>query len=127
MTADTALAYLVANAPAPRATVSPALLKAREALDEAARDLLAVPDGTLERTWRWRDRNADVRYGPFRAIEAVEEASGTTEGILANLGATRSTAALRSGPASAARGGLSGGLVVFEGATLERVAKDGEW
>ena len=127
MTADTALAYLVANAPAPRATVSPALLKARDALDEAARDLLAVPDGTLERTWRWRDRDADVRYGLFRAIEAVEEASGTIEGILANLGATRSTAALRIAPATAARWDLHGRLVALDEATLDRVAKDGEW
>jgi len=127
MTADTALEYLIAHAPAPTTPVSPSLLKAREALDEAARDLVAIPDGTLERDWQWRDHGTDVRYGLFRSIDAVEEATAAIAAILGELGARRSNAALRIAPATFARWDLHGRLVTLDEASLDRVAKEGEW
>ena len=127
MTADTALAYLDAHAPAPTSPVSPALIAARTALNAAARDLLAVPDDRLERTWRWRDTDADVRYGAFHAIEAVETAAAEITATLAATGTRRSNAALRIAPVTTARWDLHGRLATIDDASLDTVAKDGEW
>ena len=127
MTLQTALDYLVSHAPAPVAPVSPALLKARAALDTAAADLLAIPDDALEKTWPWRDNDADVRYGLFRSIEAVEQAAAEIEATLAANGATRSAAALRVAPATSARWDLHGRLAALDAGLLDKVAKDGEW
>ncbi len=127
MSTDTALGYLVAHSPAPTATVGPSVLRAREALDTAAAELLAVPDGALERDWQWNGHGADVRYGLFRAIEAVEEAAGQIEAILAALGTRRSSAALRIAPSTTARWDLHGRLAALDAGLLDRVARDGEW
>lgn len=123
----TSLDYLIANAPAPTTPVSPALLGARGMLDEAGRDLLAIPDDSLERDWQWRDHGADVRYGLFRAIESVEQAAASIETILESLGTRRSNAALRIAPATVARWDLHGRLVALPEDLLDRVAKAGEW
>jgi hypothetical protein len=122
----TALDYLIAHAPAPSAPVSPALLKARGQFDEAGRELVGIGDADLEKTWVWRG-DADVRYGLFRAIEAVEEATGEIAAILEATGARRSNAALRVAPTTAARWDLHGRLVALDEGLLDRVAKEGEW
>jgi uncharacterized damage-inducible protein DinB len=127
MTVQTALDYLVAHSPAPTAPVSPALLKARGALDTAAAELLAVPDDTLAKGWQWKGHGADVRYGLFRAIENVEAAAVAIDHTLDALGLARSTAALRVAPATAARWDLHGRLAALDEALLDKVAKDGEW
>jgi hypothetical protein len=31
-----------------------------------------VPDADLERAWPWRDDEADVRYGFYRAFETLD-------------------------------------------------------
>jgi len=123
----TTLDYLVANAPAPTAPVAPSLLRARERLDEAGRDLLAIQDDSLERDWPWREHTADVRYGIFRSIESVEAASASIGSILEALGSRRSNAALRVAPATVARWDLHGRLAALAEGQLDRVAKDGEW
>lgn len=127
MTAQTALDYVVSHLPAPVAPVSPALLKARSALDTAAGELFAIADDGLAKPWPWRHAEADVRYGLFRSIEAVEEAGAAIERTLARVGATRSQAALRAAPATAARWDLHGRLVALDEGLLDKVAKDGEW
>src|SRR5262245_28995774 len=127
MTIQTAIDYLVSHSPAPIAPVSPALLKARAALDTAAAELLAIPDDALERDWTWGDHRADVRYGLFRAIENVEEAGGAIERTLDALGVARSQASLRAAPATAARWDLHGRLVALDEGLLDKVAKDAEW
>jgi hypothetical protein len=127
MTTETALDYLVSHSPAPIAPVSPALLKARAALDSAASELLAVGDETLEKAWPWKGEQADVRYGLFRAIENVEQAGAAIEETLGSLGASRSQAALRVAPATAARWDLHGRLAALDEGVLDRVAKEGEW
>src|SRR5512142_2176083 len=93
--ADAALQYLVAHSPAPVAPVTPALLKARRALDAAAAEYLAVPDVSLEHGWDWDGAEADVRYGLFRGIEAAEAATAEIAAILAANDARRSNASLR--------------------------------
>jgi hypothetical protein len=124
---DAALAYLVAHSPAPVAPVTPALLKSRAALDSAAREYLHVPDAVLEHAWDWDGHEADVRYGLFRGVEAVEAAAAEIAAILAATGGHRSNAALRVAPATAARWDIHGRLVALENGSLDTVAKDGEW
>jgi DinB superfamily len=122
------LDYLVAHTPAPTAPVSPAVLKARAALNTSAEQYLGVGDDALEHGWDWDDRHgADIRYGLFRAIEAVEEATGQIGSILAATGARRSSAALRIAPATVARWDLHGRLATIDDGLLDKVAKDGEW
>jgi len=127
---NAALDYLVSHSPAPTAPVAPSLLKARAALDSAAREYLAIQDGSLESTWAWDvdgGHDADVRYGLFRSIEAVEAATAEIAAILAATGARRSNAALRAAPATAARWDVHGRLAALDEGSLDTVARDGEW
>jgi hypothetical protein len=75
----------------------------RAALAGATADLQAIPDSALETDWPWRDDEADVRYGLYRAIEAIEEAAAQTARILRDTGARRSPSAERIAPATIAR------------------------
>jgi hypothetical protein len=128
MTTETAYQYLVAHTPAPIAPVSPSLLKARAALDTAAVEYVGIQDGALEHPWDWDGHEADVRYGVFRAIEAVEAASAEIGQILeASGGARRSNAALRVAPATVARWDVHSRLIALDEATLDTVAREGEW
>src|SRR5207237_5682199 len=122
----TDLDYLVAHTPAPTASIAPALLKARGLFDEAGRQLVGVTDAGLEKAWDWRG-DGDVRYGLFRAIESVEEATADIEAILEATGSRRSKAGLRVAPTTAARWDLHGRLAALDDAVLDKVAKDGEW
>ena len=119
--------YLTAHVPASTSPVASSLIAARAALNAAAQDLLAVADDRLERTWRWRETDADVRYGEFRAVEAVETAAAEIAGILAAIGTRRSSAALRIAPVTTARWDLQGRLATVDDASLDTVAKEGEW
>ena len=120
-------AFLAAHAPAPIATPAPALVAARAALETAGRDLAAIPDAALEKVWRWRDHDADVRYGLFRVLESVEGATAEVAAILAATGAQRSGAALRIAPSTVARWALHGRLVGLDDGWLDRIGKEGEW
>jgi hypothetical protein len=119
--------YIVAHTPRSGWAVAPSLLKARQALDAAGRELVAVPDDALERNWRWRDADADVRYGVFRSLEAVEAATGAIATILAATGASRGVAAERVAPSTVARWDLHGRLVALDDSILDRVGREGEW
>src|SRR5689334_11917807 len=128
MTTDTALEYLVAHTPAPIAPVAPAPLRARAALDTAARDYPGIPDGPPQDAWDWDGHEADVGYGVFRASEAVEAASAEIGSILeATGGARRSNAALRVAPATTARWDVHSRLVGLDESKLDTVAREGEW
>lgn len=120
-------AFLAANAPAPTTTPAPSVARARAALETAGRDLAAIPDAALEKVWRWRDRDADVRYGLFRVLESVEGASAEIDAILGATGAKRSAAALRVAPSTISRWALHGRLLGLDDAWLDRVGKEGEW
>lgn len=124
---DAALDYLLSHAPAPVAPVAPALVRARSALDAASQAYLGIQDGSLEQAWDWDGHEADIRYGLFRGIEAVEAATAEIGSILAAKGAGRSNAALRIAPATAARWEVHGRLANLDESQLDTVAKDGEW
>lgn len=119
--------FLAANAPAPIATPAPSVAAARAALETAGRDLAAIPDASLERTWRWRDRDADVRYGLFRVLESVEGATAEVAAILGATEARPAAAALRIAPSTVARWSLHGRLMGLDDGWLDRVGKEGEW
>jgi hypothetical protein len=119
--------FLAAHAPAPIVTPAPAVAQARAALDTAGRGLAAIPDAALEKVWRWRDHDADVRYGLFRVLESVEGASAEVAAILGATGAQRSGAALRIAPSTVARWALHGRLLGLDDGWLDRVGKEGEW
>jgi len=119
--------FLVAHAPAPIATPAPSLAAARAAMEKAGRDLAAIPDATLERTWRWRDHDADVRYGLFRVLESVEQGAAEVGAVLGAIGARRAAAALRIAPSTVARWSLHGRLVGLDDGWLDRIGKEGEW
>jgi len=119
--------YLSRYGPPPTLEVPPTVLTARAALAEAAADLLAVPDGALERAWPWREGAADVRYGLYRQIEALEEDGAAVGRALAESGATRSPAARRIAPATAARWDLHGLLAALSADDLDADPSGGEW
>jgi hypothetical protein len=119
--------FLAAHAPPPIATPAPAVAQARGALEGAGRDLATIPDAALDKTWRWRDHDADVRYGLFRVLESVEGAAAEVAAILGATGAKRSAAALRVAPSTISRWALHGRLVGLDDASLDRIGKDGEW
>ena len=119
--------FLAAHAPAPTSTPAPSVAATRAALETAGRDLAAIPDPALEKVWRWRDHDADVRYGLFRVLESVEGAAAEVGAILGAVGPRRTAAALRVAPSTVARWSLHGRLVGLGDDWLDRVAKDGEW
>jgi hypothetical protein len=119
--------FLAAHSPAPIATPAPSVAQTRAALETAGRDLAAIPDPGLAQVWRWRDHDADVRYGLFRVLESVEAATAEIAAILGATGAKRSAAALRIAPSTVARWSLHGRLVGLDDDALDRIGKVGEW
>jgi DinB superfamily len=105
---------------APRPCPAP-LLAARPIVDEALRLLIELPDAALERPWRWRDADVDVRYGLYRLHELFEEAAA---GARAGGGTTQAGAIL--GQATAARWELHGLLLPLAD-QLDRDPGGGEW
>ncbi|HEX8025276.1 MAG TPA: DinB family protein, partial [Candidatus Limnocylindrales bacterium] len=82
----------------------------------------------LDHAWDWDGHEADVRYGVFRAIEAIEAAAAEIGQILETTGgARRSTAALRVAPATTARWDVHSRLIGLDDAKLDTVAREGEW
>jgi hypothetical protein len=119
--------FLIRHTPDPALEIAPAVLAIRGDLAAASVDLLAIPDSALETGWQWRDDEADVRYGLYRAIEAIEEAGAGVARILRDIGAGRTPAADRIAPATIARWDLHGLLVSMDDATLDRHPGGGEW
>jgi hypothetical protein len=119
--------FLLRHTPGPTLEVPASVRAARTALGRTSADLLAIPDSALESGWPWRDDEADVRYGLYRAIEAIEEAAAEVARILRGTGATRTPAAERIAPATVARWDLHGLLVSMDDPTLDRHPGAGEW
>jgi uncharacterized damage-inducible protein DinB len=119
--------YLSRHHSGPVLTLAPAIATGRAALAEATPDLLAVPDSVLEATWPWRDEKADVRYGLYRIVEALEEAGGDAARALAEGGVQRTPAARRIAPATVARWDLHGLLAPLGADDLDADPGGGEW
>ncbi len=120
-------AFLLTHTPGPTLPVAPAVSALRISLANAALDLMAIPDAALERGWQWRDDEADVRYGLYRCIEALEEGAVEVRRVLRDTGARRTPAAERIAAATEARWDLHGLLATLDDAVLDRHPADGEW
>jgi hypothetical protein len=120
-------AFLLANAPGPAMPVAPSVRAIRGELAVAAGDLLSIRDAALEAGWPWREDEADVRYGLYRAIEAIEEAQADATRVLRATGLRRAPGAERIAPATIARWDLHGLLVSMPDTTLDAHPDGFEW
>jgi hypothetical protein len=119
--------FLLANAPGPVMPAAPAVRVLRGDVARAAGDLLAIRDAALEADWPWREDEADVRYGLYRAIEAIEEAQAEASRVLRETGAGRPPGAERIAPSTIARWDLHGLLASLTDATLDAHPDAFEW
>jgi hypothetical protein len=127
MTAPVLDDFLLRLAPAPPVPVAPELLRARDSIRAGLLALREVPDSALEREWRWRGGELDLRYGFYRQYEELEDAR-------ARVGAKLNDARLPEGPArpivaaaTAARWDLHGLLANLGDADLDRDPGNEEW
>jgi hypothetical protein len=119
--------FLIRHTPEPGLEIAPAIVAVRRDLAAATADLRVIPDSALETGWPWRDDEADVRYGLYRGLEAIEEAGAEAARILRGIGAERTPGAERIAPATIARWELQGLLATMDEGLLDRHPGDGEW
>ncbi len=99
----------------------PALISARADVIAAAHDLLAIPEAALARPWAWRAGGEDeVRYGAYRAAEALEQAEIEARALTSAADAGERQAARIIGLATAARWDLHGLLVPLDDSAPRR-------
>ncbi len=118
--------------PGPTVPLAAAMEQARSAVRAAATDLLAVPDGALERPWPWRGEEADIRYGLFRCLELVEAAEADVARTLESAARQQTLDPAAASvpivaPATTARWDLQGILAGLDEATLDVDPGDGGW
>lgn len=105
-----------------------ALTRAREDVVAAARDVLAVPEAALPEPWSWTgESEADIRYGAYRAAEALESAEIDARRAVAGSDATEPRTALILGPTTAARWDLQAILLALDDDRLDADPGGGEW
>jgi DinB family protein len=105
-----------------------ALARARTAIVAAAHDLLAIPEASLTRPWAWiGGSEEEVRYGAYRAAEALEATEMEARAAVAASGADRPRAARIIGPSTAARWDLHGLLLPLDDDLLDADPGGGEW
>ena len=105
-----------------------ALIRARADVLAAAQDVLAVPEGALPDPWSWTgESEADIRYGAYRAAEALEVAEIDARRMVASRDANERRTALILGPTTAARWDLQAILLALDDARLDADPGGGEW
>lgn len=108
--------------------LQPGLAKARADVLAAARDLLTVPEEALTKAWTWKGGSEEeVRYGAYRAAEALEQAEIEARSAVAATEPGERRAARIVGPATAARWDLHGLLLPLDDALLDADPGGGEW
>jgi len=106
----------------------PALTGARADVIAAARDLLAIPEGALTRPWAWiGGSEEEVRYGGYRAAEALELAEIEARAAASAAEGTERHAARIIGPSTAARWELYGLLLPLDERLLDADPGGDEW
>ena len=106
--------------------LSAALRRARADVLAAAGDLLAIPEAALTRPWGWKgDSEEEVRYGPYRAAEALVAAEIEARAVTGTAVDTRAAAVI--GHATAARWDLHGLLLPLEPAAYDADPGNDEW
>jgi hypothetical protein len=106
----------------------PALAGARADLIAAAHDLLAIPEAALVLPWSWIGGSEDeVRYGGYRAAEALEQAEIEARAATSVADAGERRVARIIGPSTAARWDLHGLLLPLDDRQLDADPGGGEW
>src|SRR5687767_11712520 len=100
----------------------PALLAARSSVDATLQSLLAIPDGSLEKPWRWHHGDQRVRYGLYHLHEQLEKGQASP----LRAGGKSPQAGWIVGQATAALWDLHG-LLLPLGDLLDRDPGGGEW
>jgi DinB superfamily len=104
------------------------LAAARTEVVAAARDLLDIPEAALVKPWAWKGGSEEeVRYGAYRAAEALELAELEARAMLGPSEAREREAARRIGPLTATRWDLHGVLLPLDDALLDADPGGGEW
>ena len=94
----------------------------------AARALLTIPEAALTKAWSWKGGGEEeVRYGAYRAAEALEQAEVEARATVAATEAGERRAARIVGPATASRWDLHGILIPLDDALLDTDPGGGEW
>ena len=108
--------------------LSPPLDRARADVVAAAVELLTIPELALTKSWTWKGGSEEeVRYGAYRAAEALEEAEVEARDMVASPEADAGRAARIIGPATAARWDLHGQLLPLDDSLLDADPGGGEW
>jgi DinB family protein len=108
--------------------LAPALVGARSDVIAAARDVLAIPEAALELPWSWIGGSEyEVRYGAYRAAEALELAEIEARVVVAAGEPRERVAARLIGPATAARWDLHGLLLPLAEPLLDADPGDEQW
>ena len=106
----------------------PGLAAARADLIAAAHDLLAIPEAALTLPWSWiGGSEEEVRYGAYRAAEALEQAEIEARATVTVANAQERRAALLIGAATAARWDLYGLLLPLDERLLDADPGGSEW
>ena len=106
----------------------PALRAARADVVAAARDVLALDDAELPRPWAWiGGSEEEVRYGAYRAAEALEHGERDARRLVAAGAAADTEASRILAPSTAARWDLDGLLLGLADADLDADPGGGEW
>ena len=105
------------------------LVGARSDVIAACEEFLAVPESRLSsEDWDWiGGSKQEVRYGAYRAAEALEEAEIAASGLVAVSDADETLAARIIGKATSARWDLHGLLLPLRDEYLDADPGNGEW
>jgi len=104
------------------------LARARAEVLAAATDILATPVATLAGLWAWTgEAENEVRYGAYRAAEALELAEIEVGRMLAPADATETLASRIVAASTAARWDLHGLVLPLSDETLDIDPGGGEW
>jgi hypothetical protein len=105
-----------------------AVARARADVLEAAAILLGIQEPDLVKPWPWKgDSHAEVRYGAYRAAEALELAEIEARTLMAAGDSSETDTGRRIGPATAARWDLHGLLLPLEEGDVDADPGGGEW
>jgi hypothetical protein len=114
--------------PALARPLPPALAGARADVIAAARDLVAISETALTRPWTWiGGSEEEVRYGAYRAAEALELAEIEARAAVAAAEPDERHAARIIGASTAARWDLHGLLLPLDERLLDADPGGGEW
>ena len=108
--------------------LAPSLERARADVVAAAVELLTIPEIALTKPWTWKGGSEEeVRYGAYRAAEALEQAEVEARPMVARTEAEANRAVRIIGPATAARWDLHGLLLSLDESLLDADPGGGEW